>query len=751
MKKILYRYLVTYIVFFFIIIIGLFYITQRARQLIWDNLIVEKELSLQNGIQEFEKLIGSLESFCNYIVTTDSIDTLRNESQNLEIYNYVELNRARNLIKEMTSIGNLPYSFVLFQNNQVFLSAKQTHSDFETYYNTFMSADSMSASEFRDNIFDFKEDINFLNVKEFAYYDEKQIRIEDVLLVISKPKLSSGIVAEDVSCVFVIPKLKVLSYIQAEKISDEIFACIFDEQKNCLLKYNLEGINDSEMQEAICESEVHYKILNMTTEDGKLHFVVGVPYSIVNEQIDVLTQGIYIAFGILSLYTLFAILFLTWNRYRPTKRMLEHISELTERGYRDANEYDYVEKVTNSLAEQQVYLKKEITTLKKEMDNTILANAFTQGIAKEKDVEKITKILPYKLEYYYAIIFVSDEVDSENLYEISLELYDCFHNIYGDYLYVFQKEFSETVFLVKQNPQQNMVIEDVVKKVLTVANYMTELRAITYGVGVSGIGYGIKNMNVVYEQAKQAYIYTNHEGTNTVGCYSKIMEEIGNDFFEANQLFHIYDYILVGNKNAIESSFQKLIKFCEKTGNSQQGKELYYTLYYILYSASKKLGRSGNIQLQSWWDAEKSMKFHVEELKKEIFIVIDDYDRNKKSHNTQLKEAVLQYIENNYTNPNLTALEVCEVMRVSEKYLTQFLKEQTLKSFSKCLEEVRINKAKEYLLHTKWSNKKIAEKVGFGSVNTFYRIFQKVEGETPSNWKKARICNDEYNAGKEYE
>ena len=72
-------------------------------------------------------------------------------------------------------------------------------------------------------------------------------------------------------------------------------------------------------------------------------------------------------------------------------------------------------------------------------------------------------------------------------------------------------------------------------------------------------------------------------------------------------------------------------------------------------------------------------------------------------------------------------------------------------SFSKLLEEVRINKAKEYLLHTKWSNKKIAEKVGFGSVNTFYRIFQKVEGETPSNWKKARICNDEYNAGKEYE
>lgn len=55
---------------------------------------------------------------------------------------------------------------------------------------------------------------------------------------------------------------------------------------------------------------------------------------------------------------------------------------------------------------------------------------------------------------------------------------------------------------------------------------------------------------------------------------------------------------------------------------------------------------------------------------------------------------------------SITASSVSREMKISEKYLSQFMKEQTGETFASYLERLRIVKAKQYLEETDLSNEK---------------------------------------------
>ena len=108
----------------------------------------------------------------------------------------------------------------------------------------------------------------------------------------------------------------------------------------------------------------------------------------------------------------------------------------------------------------------------------------------------------------------------------------------------------------------------------------------------------------------------------------------------------------------------------------------------------------------------------------------------KKSKNEMLKKEILQYIAQYYSDPGLSAYIVSREVGISEKYFYQFWKEQMGESFTNYLLHLRIEKAKEYLTQTDYSNEQIATLVGFVSSNTFYRNFNKFTGVTPKTFKE---------------
>lgn len=95
---------------------------------------------------------------------------------------------------------------------------------------------------------------------------------------------------------------------------------------------------------------------------------------------------------------------------------------------------------------------------------------------------------------------------------------------------------------------------------------------------------------------------------------------------------------------------------------------------------------------------------------------------------------VLQYIEHNYNS--LTLSELAEIFHYSEPYLSTLIRENTGRSFTDLIRELRLADAKNYLLNTSKKVGEIAELVGYNSADHFSRVFRSVYHESPASYRK---------------
>lgn len=122
---------------------------------------------------------------------------------------------------------------------------------------------------------------------------------------------------------------------------------------------------------------------------------------------------------------------------------------------------------------------------------------------------------------------------------------------------------------------------------------------------------------------------------------------------------------------------------------------------------------------------------------KEIYWKLcEDVSSKKRSHNDELRVAVEEYIVEHYADENLSQQMIADQFGKSANYLSYFFREQTGEKMSSYISGIRISKARELLSETEMSVKDIAASTGFGSDLNFIRVFKKLVGETPGQYRK---------------
>ena len=119
---------------------------------------------------------------------------------------------------------------------------------------------------------------------------------------------------------------------------------------------------------------------------------------------------------------------------------------------------------------------------------------------------------------------------------------------------------------------------------------------------------------------------------------------------------------------------------------------------------------------------------------KEIFLVItsNNYDTIRKSDNSLINK-IQQYIGEKYTDPQLSLTLIANVFGITEVYLSSLFKQKTGENFSKYVERLRMEKAREYIEEGKYLIKEIAEKIGYNSPQVFRRAYKRCFGSTPTD------------------
>lgn len=96
---------------------------------------------------------------------------------------------------------------------------------------------------------------------------------------------------------------------------------------------------------------------------------------------------------------------------------------------------------------------------------------------------------------------------------------------------------------------------------------------------------------------------------------------------------------------------------------------------------------------------------------------------------------VVQYLESHYTQ-EISLKKLGEQFHVSANYLSRLFNQEVGRGLSDCLNEIRIDKAKDLLKDYRYKIYEIAEMVGFNSNVHFAIVFNKYVGMSPKEYRK---------------
>ncbi len=113
-------------------------------------------------------------------------------------------------------------------------------------------------------------------------------------------------------------------------------------------------------------------------------------------------------------------------------------------------------------------------------------------------------------------------------------------------------------------------------------------------------------------------------------------------------------------------------------------------------------------------------------------INIPSASSDKISNQTFLQ--MMSFITSNY-HENISLSDIADDLYLNSNYLSQIFKKETGITFSRYLTDLRIGKAKKLLEQSNFSINEIAMKVGFNDYFYFLKIFKKVVGVTPSQYR----------------
>lgn len=120
-----------------------------------------------------------------------------------------------------------------------------------------------------------------------------------------------------------------------------------------------------------------------------------------------------------------------------------------------------------------------------------------------------------------------------------------------------------------------------------------------------------------------------------------------------------------------------------------------------------------------------------------ILFTTEVIDRRKfyQSPKKDLLEKCLEYMENQFSDRQLSLEKMAQIVGRNSTYLSTVFVKKTGQTFRENLSEIRIKNAKNLLCDTDKSMKEIAVQCGFSNQQYFNRVFRKIYGTTPKEYR----------------
>lgn len=210
------------------------------------------------------------------------------------------------------------------------------------------------------------------------------------------------------------------------------------------------------------------------------------------------------------------------------------------------------------------------------------------------------------------------------------------------------------------------------------------------------------------------------------------------------------------SKSPSEGFKEKFSKYCRK-GCYKEAKELLCEVRKTTFEGFEQEMETLKMLLETLLsaanfykiDVEKNLEMEIREKLKgsknreqyheilhlifeEIFEVL--IEEKRIDHEDEMTYA-LQYIDKNLTR-NLTLERVADYMNISPHYFSKLFKSEVGENFIDYVTSKKVERAKEMIKETDIPLNTIAFDLGFNEANYFSKVFKKISGMTPSQFRK---------------
>lgn len=257
----------------------------------------------------------------------------------------------------------------------------------------------------------------------------------------------------------------------------------------------------------------------------------------------------------------------------------------------------------------------------------------------------------------------------------------------------------------------------------------------------------LEEINISYQTAMELkeYLYLDcKSGMYEWENYQKAQMNINNSIYDK---VHKKRILLAVQSNLMEEVRNEIYVVREKCQEKWVAKSKVVVLYQNFILAVMNHLERLNLVEESFFMKEQELLYglyrcsYLTEMETKVLEFfrqsIEQINKNRKNYGEHQAMLALQYINEHYSDADLTLQKLCKTLSISVSYFSSVFKNHTGMTFVEALTKQRMEHALELLKNPTMKTYEAAERCGYSDSNYFSSIFKKTTGKTPRDYAKS--------------
>lgn len=511
------------------------------------------------------------------------------------------------------------------------------------------------------------------------------------------------------------------------------------------------------LYDVINEEEVIVSYINSDVNDWRIVSVV--PMNTYLEKVKYVQNIVFVSGCLCFAAGVLIIMYFTKKNYSPLKRIMTVFQEFIIQDTK--NEYHFIEKSIKKIINDKNKLNSFVTRQNKILRNNFIAQLLKGELDDSISVTDACK--NYRIELsdkgFCVILFHIEKIgdtwyaDNDDRQETERLVNLVISNITEEMIEKYHKGYMTIIdkrplcLLNFSRPYKDSIkyeLKEVIEDIMTFIETKFDIK---FSVSVSRYHETIHDVENAYREAVEAVKYREIVGGDRIIHYEDLWQRSMQNnesisLFSEEQkfinLFKAENYAAA--REVINNIFSS--NLFQKQPSLQMAQCRMFGLINTIINLLQDININGGEEfLRESKPVEKLLKCtSIQTLQHEINNILLELEKYishlKNNENDAFINKVINFIEQNYRDINLSVSMLASEFSVHPSYLTRLFKKKIGYSVLEYIHMVRTEKAKNLMQKKDLSIKEIAEETGFVESRAFIRVFKKYEGITPGAFKE---------------